>query len=153
VVEKSHRRYTRYNTTALTPDDKYNLILYRSIEYVRTCPPTTFVYFKYCINLPIYISYPNGVLFTVSTENIAKAPWTCTNCLNRSKADSQETLAVEDSPPQCPHNGAHGSATRSPSPVSTCPTPKPFLIFTDSAHGWVLYAIPMGYNTTISGPE
>ncbi|XP_060868302.1 uncharacterized protein LOC132943354 [Metopolophium dirhodum] len=77
---------------------------------------------------------PDPRKFSFSTENLAKDPWRC-NCLNRPKADSQETLAVEDSPPQCPHNGVHGSTTRSPSPVSTCPTPKPFLIFTDSAHG------------------
>jgi len=96
--------------------------------------------------LYLYIIPERCFSFTVSTENLAKDPWTC-NCLSRSKADSQETLAVEDSPPQCPHNGVHGSTTcRSPSPVSTCPTPKPFLIFTDSAHGWVLCN---AYNTII----
>ncbi|CAH1712904.1 unnamed protein product [Aphis gossypii] len=81
---------------------------------------------------------PDPRKFSFSTENIAEDSWTC-NCLNRSKGDSQETLAIEDLPPQCPHNGVHRSNTRSPSPVSTCPTPKPFLIFTDSAHGWALY--------------
>ncbi|XP_025417957.1 uncharacterized protein LOC112688803 [Sipha flava] len=76
---------------------------------------------------------PDPRKFSFSMENIAETPWIC-KCLKRFKADSQETLAADDSPPQCPHHGVHGSV-RSPSPTSTCPTPKPFLIFTDSAHG------------------
>ncbi|VVC26393.1 Hypothetical protein CINCED_3A016805 [Cinara cedri] len=78
---------------------------------------------------------PDPRKFSFSDSNIAaNTPWIC-NCLNRFKADSQETLAVEELPPQCPLNGIHGSSL-SPSPsISTCPTPKPFLVFTDSAHG------------------
>ncbi|XP_050538370.1 uncharacterized protein LOC126903876 [Daktulosphaira vitifoliae] len=70
--------------------------------------------------------------FSFSAENIAQTPWSCLDLLKR--RGSQETLAIDDLSPQCPHNNNHGS-TRSPSPTSSCPTPKPFLIFTDSEHG------------------
>ncbi|XP_050431718.1 uncharacterized protein LOC126840181 [Adelges cooleyi] len=71
--------------------------------------------------------------FSFSAGAISRYPCIC-DCFKQPKRDSQETLAVDDLSPQCPHHGAHGS-TRCPSPTSSCPTPKPFLIFTDSEHG------------------